>query len=129
MTRDADLGVLIGRGVEVLREGAIHVGRFETAVSLPNGDRAVLADLAQNAVELRFIIGFDEKPCVTRIRPTMPDPNFLDRESPAERRDLIEDFGKQQAVDDVARDFDFFRGHRGVVCSLHRTAPCLAILP
>ncbi len=55
----------------------------------------------------------DREPRVAGVFPAMADANIVQLKLSAERDDLVENFRKQEAVDDVTGNLNFFRKHCG----------------
>ena len=62
LAADADFGPLIGRAVERLGKGAVHIGRHEPAILRGRADRAVVGDLGENLFEQFGRVGAAPRP-------------------------------------------------------------------
>ena len=73
LASEANLGALVGRAVEALGKGAVHVGRHELAILLRGGDGAVVANLGQDLIEQLRSRCADLDHGETRILPILPN--------------------------------------------------------
>jgi hypothetical protein len=121
----ANLGPLIGGAVEPLGKGAIHVGFYQAAVGLRGGNGAVVADLAKNLGQFGFAAGRHLNQRIAGIRAQAADRNLFDGKRAAEAGNEIEDFGQNQAVNDVAANFDVLdpSGPGGGLGRIHLLSP------
>ena len=113
---EADLGPLVGRAVKAFGKRAVHVGGDEAAVLLGRrarrrGRRSGPESAA--ARSSRRCADFDHG--IARIVAGLADRDLRDAKRAAAGRDRVEHLGQDQAVDDVAGDFDLFDdGNRAV---------------
>ena len=133
MAVQPDFGALVGRAVKAFGERAVHVGRDEPAILLGRRHRAVVGDLGQNSLHQLRRGGADFDHRVARIVAGLADRDLGDAKLAAAGRDRVQHLGQDEAVDDMAGDFDLFdtigdivagslanciaRGRRGLVGS------------
>ena len=100
--------VLIGRRIKPFGEGAVHVGRNQTAILLIQWDGAVPSDRGEQPLEVLGRAADHSQLGVARIVATLPDADLADLELSAQAHDLIEHLGQNQAVDDVPDNLHVF---------------------
>ena len=105
---DADFGPLVRRAVEVFGKRPGNVGRDEAAIADVGRHRAVVGDLGEDLLQDLFVVGADFQQGMAGVVPRLPDRDLLDLETAAAAGDGIENFGQDEAVDDMAADFDLF---------------------
>ncbi len=66
----------------------------------------MIGDLGKDLLQGGGVAGLDLDQGVAWIAPGLADADLLDAEGAARRGDAVEDFGQDQAVDDVAADLD-----------------------
>ena len=108
MPVQSNLGPLVSRTIKALGEGTVHVGRGEPAVLLGRGDRSMVGDLGQDVLHPFFVWSTDFDHGVAGVVPRLANGDVRDPELAAIRGDGIENLGQNQAIDDMAADFDFF---------------------
>lgn len=119
----ADLGALVRRAVEVFGKRAGDVDCFCRAVVFVDADGAVVGDLGEDFFEPLAGGGGDFDEGAAGIGTGLADEDIFEAEGAAFGHNLVEDFGQQQAIDDVAAKFDFFDELGGLGGGWHLAAP------
>ena len=105
---DADFRSLIRRTVKALGKRAVHVGRDQPTVFGVNRDRSMISDLCQNPFELFTRTSRHLDAGIARIVTLLADVDLDNPKLSAASYHAVQNVRKQQAVNNVARDFDFF---------------------
>ena len=105
---EADLGAVVGRAVEALGEGAVHVGRRRSrspAATTGTAPWSWMASRISRSVSAR--VGADLDAGVAGVVLPLADADVLDDVGAAAGEDLVQHLGQEQRVDDVPVDLDF----------------------
>ena len=105
---NADFGPLVRRAIEIFGKSPGNVGRHEAAIADVGRHRAVVGDLGEDFLQDLFLVGANFQQGMAGVVPRLPDRDLLDFATAAPAGDGIEDFGQDEAVDDMAADFDLF---------------------
>ncbi len=116
----ADFRSLVRGAVEVFGERAADVDGFDRAVVFVDADGAVVGDLGEDFVELLASGGGDFDEGAAGVGAGLADEDVFEFKRAALGHDLVEDFGQEQAIDDVPAEFDFLDEFGGLVGCGHR---------
>src|SRR6185437_15088268 len=101
------LCAVIGGAVEVLGEGAIHIGGHGLTIANGDGRGPVIMDGVEDFAEFFAAVGADFDARMAGVGLPLADTNVLDDVGTAVHEDFIEYLGQQQRIDNVPLDFDF----------------------
>src|SRR5205823_2418644 len=107
---------------------AVHVRGHHDAVTVGDGNGAVVVDVVEQLAKGVGGGGADLDPGVTGVVLPLTDADVLDDVGAASGEDLVEYLGQDQRVDDVALELDFLdEGVRGWRAGGHAWSPCWSL--
>ncbi len=121
LAADAHLSSVVGGAVELLGEGAVHVGLHGAAVGGGGRNGPMVVDAVEQFAQDFGAAGPDLDSGVAGVGLALADADVLDDVGAALGDDLVEDLGKKEGIDDVALDLDFL--DKGVRCRRHAGSP------
>jgi hypothetical protein len=108
MAVQPDFGSLVGRAVKTFGKRAVHVGVGEAAVLFRGWDSSMIGDLGEDMSHPLSVGGANFNDCIARVMSGLADRDVRDAELAAVGGDRVEHLGQNEAVDDMAGDFDLF---------------------
>ena len=116
MAVDADLGVEVGGGVEVLRKDPVLVDDAQQRFSRVDQVGSVDLDPHEQELQCIRISGTHPDPGGRLVVWSLPDVEALDDVVGAELENVVEQLGQTPRVEDVTVDLDCFAdGHRALL--------------